>query len=143
MEILGIGFGELLLIVLIILILFGPKEMVKTGKTLGRWLNQLVHSPTYKALTKTGEELKNLPRNLMREANLEGFQDEIRQIGKDVHGQAKSIGGALASSLDKEQGFRSLEAATQAKQKEEPPEPPKNKNPNRIVTPELPKDDRD
>jgi Sec-independent protein translocase protein TatA len=146
MEILGIGFGELLFIVLIILILFGPKEMVKTGKTLGQWLNQLVRSPTYKALTKTGEELKNLPRNLMREANLEefqGFQDEIRQIGKSVHGQAKSIGGALASSLDKEQVFRSLEAATQAKQKEDSPERPRNEKPNRISTPELPRDDRD
>ncbi|MFO7585566.1 MAG: twin-arginine translocase TatA/TatE family subunit [Anaerolineales bacterium] len=143
MEILGIGFGELLLIVLIILILFGPKEMVKTGKTLGQWLNQLVRSPTYKALTKTGEELKNLPRNLMREANLEGFQDEIRQIGKDVHGQAKSIGGAFANSFDRKQVFSELDAATQAKQQEEPPEPPRNEKPNRISTPELPRDDRD
>jgi Sec-independent protein translocase protein TatA len=143
MEILGIGFGELLFIVLIILILFGPTEMVKTGKTLGQWLNQLVQSPTYKALTKTGEELKNLPRNLMLKANLEGLDQDVKQIGKEVYAQTKAIGGALGNSSEKDKVFRSLEAATQAKQKKEPPEPPQNDKPNRITTPELPRDDRD
>jgi hypothetical protein len=84
MEILGIGIAELLFIVLLILLLFRPKDMVNTGKTLGRWLNQMVNSPTYKLLTRTGGELKNLPRNLMREANLEKYKEEIESIGGDV-----------------------------------------------------------
>jgi uncharacterized membrane protein len=121
MEILGIGFGELLLIVLIILILFGPKEMVKTGRTLGQWLNRLVHSPTYQVLTKTGEELKNLPRNLMREANLEEFQKDMREIGKDMQGQTKSIGSALASSFDEKKIFDSLDSTAKKGQEEAQP----------------------
>lgn len=84
MEILGIGIAELFFIVLLILILFGKKDMENTGKTLGGWLNRLVNSPTYKLLTRTGSELKNVPRNLMREANLEKFEEEIKSIGGDV-----------------------------------------------------------
>jgi Sec-independent protein translocase protein TatA len=123
MEIFGIGFGELLLIVLIILILFGPKEMVKTGKTLGQWLNRMVRSPTYQVLTKTGEELKNLPRNLMREANLQEFEKDFQQIGEDVKGQTKAIGGALASSFDENKIFAPQEQTAQNKQEQQEAQP--------------------
>jgi len=140
MEIFGIGFGELLLIVLIILILFGPKEMVKTGRTLGQWLNRLVRSPTYQALTKTGEELKNLPRNLMREANLEDFQKEMREIGKDVQKQTKSIGGALASSFDEKKVFDSLDTAAKTGQQEAQPAEPQEEETPEDPTPDSPKE---
>ncbi|PKN94981.1 MAG: hypothetical protein CVU44_04005 [Chloroflexi bacterium HGW-Chloroflexi-6] len=105
MEILGIGIPELLLIVLLILVLFGPKDMIATGRTLGKWLNQLVRSPTYKLLTRTGDELKNLPRNLMRETNLEEYKKEMQQIGKDLNNTTQSIGGSLARSFDERKIF--------------------------------------
>lgn len=105
MDILGIGVPELLLIVLLVLILLGPKDMVATGRMMGRWLNQLIHSPTYKLLTRTGEELKNLPRNLMREANLEEAKKEFEKLGNDVNENVNSIGGAMARSFDERQIF--------------------------------------
>lgn len=120
MEILGIGFGELLLIVLIILILFGPKEMVKTGKTLGQWLNQMVRSPTYQVLTKTGEELKNLPRNLMREANLQDLQEDINKIDTTIRGQAKEIGDSLNRSFDENKIFEGTETGNRKKESASP-----------------------
>ena len=48
-----------------------PKDMQKAGKTIGRWLNQLVQSDSWKVFQQTSSELRNLPRNLMREANME------------------------------------------------------------------------
>jgi sec-independent protein translocase protein TatB len=71
MEIFGIGASELLFIFIIALIVLGPKDMQKAGRTIGRWLNQLVHSDGWKVFQKTSTELRNLPRNLMREANME------------------------------------------------------------------------
>jgi len=71
MEILGIGASELVFIVLIALIVLGPKDMQKAGRTIGRWLNQLVRSDSWKIFQRTSSELRNLPRNLMREANME------------------------------------------------------------------------
>ena len=61
MEILGIGAQELIFIVIIALIVLGPKDMQKAGKTIGRWLNQLVNSDTWKIFQQTSGELRNLP----------------------------------------------------------------------------------
>ena len=71
MEIFGIGASELIFILVIALIVLGPKDMQRAGRTVGRWLNQLVRSDGWKVFQRTSAELRNLPRNLMREANME------------------------------------------------------------------------
>jgi sec-independent protein translocase protein TatB len=79
MEILGIGASEFLFIVIIAIIVLGPKDMQKAGKTIGRWLNRLIHSDGWKVFQKTSAEIRNLPTNLMREANL-----DMRATEKDI-----------------------------------------------------------
>lgn len=74
MDILGIGPLELVLILLLALIILGPKDMTKMGRTVGRWLYKLTTSPTYKKVV-------NLPSTLMREAGLEEL-DAIIDPGK-------------------------------------------------------------
>jgi sec-independent protein translocase protein TatB len=71
MEIFGVGASELIFILIIAIIILGPKDMQKAGRTIGRWLNQLVRSDSWKVFQRTSTELRNLPRNLMREANME------------------------------------------------------------------------
>jgi sec-independent protein translocase protein TatB len=86
MEIFGIGASELIFILIIALIVLGPKDMQRAGRTIGRWLNQLVHSDTWKVFQRTSTELRNLPRNLMREANME-IQEanmEIQEVNKEI-----------------------------------------------------------
>ena len=86
MEIFGIGASELIFILLIAIIILGPKDMQKAGRTIGRWLNQLVRSDSWKVFQKTSSELRNLPRNLMREANME-LQDvdkELKEIRRTI-----------------------------------------------------------
>lgn len=80
MDILGVGWQELIFIFLIALIVLGPKDMQKAGKTIGRWLNQMVRSDGWKALQQTSRELRKLPNTLMREANLEEFQETQQAI---------------------------------------------------------------
>lgn len=79
MEIFGIGASELAFILLIAIIVLGPKDMQKAGRTIGRWLNQLVRSDGWKVFQRTSSELRNLPRNLMREANM-----EVAEMEKDL-----------------------------------------------------------
>jgi sec-independent protein translocase protein TatB len=79
MEILGIGASELVFILIIALIVLGPKDMQKAGKTVGRWLNQLIRSDGWKVFQRTSSELRNLPRNLMRDANM-----EMAEMEKDL-----------------------------------------------------------
>ncbi|MDP3184731.1 MAG: twin-arginine translocase TatA/TatE family subunit [Anaerolineales bacterium] len=79
MEFLGIGPLELLFIVFIALIILGPKDMEKTAKTIGKGLNQLVRSDTWKTVTEASRKLRTLPNELMREANLEELPKAYRQ----------------------------------------------------------------
>ena len=82
MEILGIGWQELIFIVMIAIIVLGPRDMQKAGRSIGRWLNQLIQSDSWKVFQKTSSELRNLPRNLMREANMEmrEAEKELRRV---------------------------------------------------------------
>jgi len=86
MEIFGVGLSELAFILLIAIIVLGPRDMQKAGRTIGRWLNQLVRSDGWKVFQKTSAELRNLPRNLMREANSElgDVDKEIREIRQTI-----------------------------------------------------------
>lgn len=84
MEILGIGVSELVFILLIAIIVLGPKDMQKAGKTAGRWLNQFVKSDGWKALQRASKEIKSLPTNLMREANMEELQNVTRDIRNNI-----------------------------------------------------------
>lgn len=76
MEFLGIGAPELVFIIIIALILLGPRDMQKAGKTIGAWLNTMVRSEWWRAIRRTSEEIRSLPTNLMREANREMMEVE-------------------------------------------------------------------
>jgi len=84
MDIFGIGPTELAFIILIALILLGPKEMEKTGRTIGRFMRDLTKSEGWRAFRDTSREIRNLPNRLMREANLEDLQKDVGKISKEI-----------------------------------------------------------
>lgn len=77
MDILGVGPLELLFILLIALIVLGPKDMVKSGKTIGLFLRKIVTSSSWLSIQQTSRELRNLPTKLIREAGLEDINDQL------------------------------------------------------------------
>lgn len=98
MDIFGIGATEVVFILLLALILLGPKDMEKTGRTVGRFLRDLTRSEGWRAFRDTSRELRNLPNRLMREANLEDLQKDVGQIGKEIEESATVKGfGTWAS----------------------------------------------
>lgn len=92
MDIFGIGATELVFIALLILILLGPKDLEKTGRTIGRFLRDMTRSEGWRAFRDTSREIRNLPNRLMREANLEDIQKDVGQIGKEVE-EATTVKG--------------------------------------------------
>lgn len=77
MDILGIGPLELLFILIIALIVLGPNDMVKAGRTAGRFLRRIVTSPTWRMVQQTSRDLRNLPNTLIRDA---GLEDDVKKI---------------------------------------------------------------
>jgi len=101
MDILGIGVPELAFIMIIALIVLGPKDMVAAGRTFGKTMRKIITSPTWKAVRTTGQELQNLPTRLMREA---GLEDELDELDRDLRDAANSIDPRqIARSLDEKQ----------------------------------------
>jgi Sec-independent protein translocase protein TatA len=98
---------EILLILVLILIIFGPKEVDKAGKTIGKSLNQFIHSDTWKTINRTSQEIKDLPNRLMREAGLEDLEkatkEKLSQAGNTIHQPtaADSIDGSPAKIIEK------------------------------------------
>lgn len=92
MNLFGIGLPEILFILFLALLIFGPKDLEKTGKALGKGLNKLIRSDTWKVVKDTGRELKNLPNRLMRESGLEDIkQATTNEIKKTTDEISQSI----------------------------------------------------
>jgi sec-independent protein translocase protein TatB len=94
MEFLGIGPAELLFIAIITLIVIGPRDISKTARTIGRFLNRMYRSETWRAITQASRNLRNLPNQLAREAALEDMkdiQDELRETQSSLNEQVRGL----------------------------------------------------
>ncbi|MBN1668957.1 MAG: twin-arginine translocase TatA/TatE family subunit [Anaerolineales bacterium] len=102
MEILGIGPLELIFILLIALIIFGPNDMVKAGRSVGKFMRRIVTSDGWRTFQKASRDIRRLPNQLMRDAGLEEIDQEMRKI----------------SGFSKETSLKDTDAALQAEMKE-------------------------
>jgi Sec-independent protein translocase protein TatA len=73
MEIFGIGPLELILIVLIAIVVLGPKEMMTTARKAADGLRKLRNSEIW----STTKEMMDIPNQVMKET---GLDKEIREI---------------------------------------------------------------
>lgn len=80
MEILNIGPLELILILILALIVLGPDDMVKYSRILARFIRNIVRSPLWKEMVSTSEEIRTIPQQLVKEADLEESLKDIKQI---------------------------------------------------------------
>jgi len=78
MDFLGIGPLELIFILLIALIIFGPNDIVRAGKTLGSFMRKVVRSDGWRAFQQASKGMRDLPTTLMREAGLD--EEDLRQV---------------------------------------------------------------
>lgn len=90
MDILGIGPLELIFILILAIIILGPKDLEKTGKSIGRGLAKIVKSDTWKTVQQTQRKLKTLPNELMREAGLDEMKRTL-DAGQALPGHEPSL----------------------------------------------------
>jgi len=95
MDLLGVGPLELLFLILIALVVIGPRDIGKAARSIGRFLNQLYRSETWRMLTETSRKLRNLPNQLAQEAALEASLDEvhqtIREVGQEIAQDVRTL----------------------------------------------------
>jgi Sec-independent protein translocase protein TatA len=88
MEFLGVGPLELVLILLLVILLFNPKDIVGGARTIGKNLQKIYRSDTYRDVKQVSDEIRELPSRLAKEAELEDLQ-QIQQELKGENSTAK------------------------------------------------------
>ena len=76
MNILGVSMPEFVFIIILALIILGPKEMQKTGKTIGSFLRKIITSPEWGLIKDAQQKISKLPDQWIREANQD--MDKLR-----------------------------------------------------------------
>jgi hypothetical protein len=74
--------------------------MVKTGRTIGRFLRKIVTSSEWRTVQKASRELRYLPNRLMREAEIEDLSKDLadlNKIGGEISQEVKSVENDLSS----------------------------------------------
>ncbi|TAK13648.1 MAG: hypothetical protein EPO32_04420 [Anaerolineae bacterium] len=77
MDFLGVGVPEILVIVVLALIIIGPREMVKVSRTIGEFLRKVMTSDAWRAVQRASQEMRTLPNRLARESGLQDIQREL------------------------------------------------------------------
>lgn len=85
MEFLNIGVLELIFILLIAFIILGPKRAVETAGQIGRWIRKLISSPFWHDIVSTTRDIKDLPRKIMDDAELQKTIAEIERSTQEVN----------------------------------------------------------
>ena len=95
MEILNIGPLELIIILIIMFILLGPKDMILTAQRIGRWVRNLVRSPMWREIMGYSQEIRDLPQKIMDETGLQETLTEVKQTTQaaadELNAQLKDV----------------------------------------------------
>jgi sec-independent protein translocase protein TatB len=115
MNFLGVGPLELIFILLIAIIVVGPRDIGKTARTLGRYINRIYRSEAWQTLTDASRTIRSLPNRLAREAALE----ELDEVGQSLQ-QARQDMEEKVSNLEKGMKAWTMPAETEAPEEKEP-----------------------
>ena len=117
MNILGIGPTELILIIILALVLVGPRDLAKFGREAGRFLNKLYRSPTWRTMNQASREIRNLPTRLAREAEIDSVRRDLEQAGKGLQDSVRTAAQTI------EEGVKPAADGMQAWTAPAPPDP--------------------
>ena len=91
MNFLNLGLPEVIFIIILALIIFGPNNMVKSAKEVGAFLRKVTKSPYWQEVWATKRELDELPKMLAKEANLNETIRDLDNTVKNASGSTNSF----------------------------------------------------
>lgn len=96
MNFLNLGIGEVIFIIIIALIIFGPGNMVKTAREIGTILRKVTKSPYWQEVWATRRELTELPKMIAKEAQLD---ETLRDLNKETKGMKSSVASTISDFI--------------------------------------------
>jgi len=96
MNFMNLGIGEILFIIVIALIIFGPGNMVKTAREAGAFLRKIAKSPYWQEIWATKRELSELPKMIAKEAQLD---ETIHELEKETRGLKSNLTSSVSDFM--------------------------------------------
>jgi len=104
MKIFNLGALEILFIIFLALIVLGPKKSIKAAGDVAHWIREFIESPFLKDLLSASNEIRDLPKKVLDDADFQKTIDDIdskaikvntslRDIRKSI--QDRTTGNAL------------------------------------------------
>jgi Sec-independent protein translocase protein TatA len=91
MNFLNLGLPEVIFIIILALIIFGPNNLVKSAKEAGELLRKVTKSPYWQEVWATKKELDELPKMLAKEANLNETLRDLNSSVKNASGSTNML----------------------------------------------------
>ncbi len=86
LNILGVGPPEILFFIVLLLLLFGPQDLARMARDIGRFVGRITRSEGFQNVQRASQEIRNLPQRLVQEAQLEDLRQEAQTIKNAVSG---------------------------------------------------------
>ena len=84
MRILNVGIREVILLLVIMLILFGPRQMRENARNLARAIRKFIRSDTWRAFIGVVDDVNTIKDQVVRESGLQEIQDSLRGVTRSL-----------------------------------------------------------
>ena len=93
MHIFNVGIREVILLLVIMLILFGPRQMQENARNLAKGIRKFVRSDTWRTFIGLVGDVNTIKDQVIRESGIQEVQDSLRGVNR----QLNEIDGELHS----------------------------------------------
>jgi len=110
----GIGYQEMFIVLVVALVIFGPKRLPELAGQVGRWVRDFrrMSSDLTGEFEKTFAEVDEVKKTFQRE--LQGIQEEVEGVGKSTRGDLKKSGAKAIGAGKKAGSVAAKKSATAA-----------------------------
>ncbi len=86
MRIFNVGIREVMVLLVIMLILFGPRQLQENARKMALAIRRFVRSDTWKSFLGVYDDVNNIKEEVIRESGIREVQDSLREINRQLSG---------------------------------------------------------
>ena len=84
MRIFNVGIREVILLLVIMLLVFGPRQMQENARNLAKWIRKLVRSETWRTFLGLVDDVNTIKEEVIRESGIREVQDSLRGVNRQL-----------------------------------------------------------
>ncbi len=85
MRFFNVGIREVILLLVIMLILFGPRQMQENARNLARGIRKFVRSDAWRTFLGLYDDVNTIKDQVIRESGIQEVQDSLRGINRRLN----------------------------------------------------------